>query len=113
MKHTVAALFIALMLGSTLAWGKEWCWMPPTTREGGSPYPQSEWGGYRFYCGNSRRGHFSLVVDVTDTGKRCIDIAEAKETAYCYITAYDKEGIESGPSNIHGKPIALKGATFH
>lgn len=112
MRAILVALFVGLLLGSTLAWGRHWTWRPPTTRGDGAPYPVAEQGGYRFYCGRSRRGPFAKHLDIPDSTTTSVDFIQAVDTAYCYLTAYDRDGLESVPSNIVGQPLAPSGAKF-
>ena len=98
-------IFFSLLFLSTLAWGDQlvgperltvqtitFRWVPPTTREDGSPLSPEEIAGYWLYCSQSRQGPFEREVDISVNVNQ---YTYHGTSSYCKLSAYDTDGRES------------------
>ncbi len=78
-------------------------WDPPTTNVDGTPL--NDLAGYKMHVGTSP-GSYDTVIDIKDPAATGYVVDNLTAGAhYFMVTAYDKNGNESGPSNEASKVI--------
>lgn len=75
-------------------------WSAPSTRADGSYLPIAELAGYRVYMGTSDND-LKPLVDLNDETMTNYTISDLPAGSYYFcVSAYDMNGLESGPSQI-------------